>query len=152
MIKPKPMKKTIPTLLLLIIFTFTGFSQDQKGERIKAMKTAFITQELNLSQAEAEKFWPVYNKYDNQIRDLKRKERNEVRNVLRNDIQSLSDAQANDLLKKINNFSIEEQKLQQQMEAELLKQISPVKMLQLRKAEHDFKMELLKKYRGGKKK
>src|SRR5690606_18477760 len=101
MIKLNPMKKAIPTLLLLILFTFTAFSQIQKGERIKAMKTAFITQELNLSQAEAEKFWPVYNKFDNQLRALKKKEREEVRNVLRNDIQSLNDAQASDLLKKM---------------------------------------------------
>lgn len=145
------MKKAIPTLLLLILFTFTGFSQDQKGERIKAMKTAFITQELNLSQAEAEKFWPVYNKYDNQLRALKKKEREEVRNVLRNDIQSLNDAQASDLLKKMNTLDKEEQELKQEMETELLKQISPVKMIRLRKAEHDFHMQLLKKYKSGKK-
>ena len=143
------MKKTIPTLLLLILVTFTGFSQSQKGERIKAMKTAFITQELNLSQAEAEKFWPVYNKYDNQLRTLKKREREEVRNVLRNDIQSLNDAQASDLLKKMNTLDKQEQELKQKMEAELLKQISPVRMVRLRKAEHDFHLQLLKKYKQG---
>lgn len=32
-------------------------------ERIKALKVAYITKELNLTSAEAEKFWPVYNDY-----------------------------------------------------------------------------------------
>ncbi len=113
------------------------------------MKTAFITQELNLSQAEAEKFWPIYNKYDNQLGAIKKREREEVRNVLRNDIQSLNDAQASDVLKKMNTLNKEEQELKQEMEAELLKQLSPVKLLKLRKAEHDFKMQLLKKYKQG---
>ena len=70
---------------------------------------------------------------------------------MRNNIQTLNDSQASDLLKKMNSLKQDEQKLQQQMDAELLKQISPVKLLQLRKAEHDFQMQLLKKYRGGKK-
>lgn len=145
------MKTYIPILLLLIAFSLSGFSQSERGQKIKAMKTAFITQELNLTPAEAEKFWPVYNKYDSQIWALKRKEREEVTKVMRNNIQTLTDSQASDLLKKMNSLKQDEQKLQQQMEAELLKQISPVKLLQLRKAEHDFQMQLLKKYRGGKK-
>tara|TARA_R110002072_G_scaffold236749_1_gene394288 strand:+ start:21625 stop:22065 length:441 start_codon:yes stop_codon:yes gene_type:complete len=145
------MKTYIPILLLLIAFSLSGFSQSERGQKIKAMKTAFITQELNLTPAEAEKFWPVYNKYDSQIWALKRKEREEVTKVMRNNIQTLNDSQASDLLKKMNSLKQDEQKLQQQMDAELLKQISPVKLLQLRKAEHDFQMQLLKKYRGGKK-
>lgn len=145
------MKTYIPILLLLIAFSLSGFSQSERGQKIKAMKTAFITQELNLTPAEAEKFWPVYNKYDSQIWALKRKEREEVTKVMRNDIQTLNDSQASELLKKMNSLKQDEQKLQQQMDAELLKQISPVKLLQLRKAEHDFQMQLLKKYRGGKK-
>ncbi|MEX0997727.1 MAG: hypothetical protein WDZ45_11815 [Flavobacteriaceae bacterium] len=144
------MKTKIPTLILLIVMTMSGFSQSEKSQKIKALKTAYITQELNLTSAEAETFWPVYNKYDSQIWALKRKEREEVSKVISQNIESLTDQQATDLLKKKNTFNQEELKLIQQMEAELLKQINPVRLLQLRKAEHDFKMQLLKKYRGGK--
>lgn len=146
------MKTTIIPFLFFVILSFSGFAQGERSHKIKAMKTAFITQELNLTPSEAEKFWPVYNKFDNQLRDLKRREREEVRQVLHNDIKSLNDAQASDLLQKMNSFNTQEQKLQQEMEAKLLQQINPVKMLQLRKAEHDFKMQLLRKYRSGKRK
>jgi hypothetical protein len=37
----------------------------QRQEKIQALKIAFITQKLKLTPAEAEKFWPVYNQYNN---------------------------------------------------------------------------------------
>ena len=54
--------KRIITLLLLFIAFQVGFAQKhEKRNKIKALKTAHITSELNLSSKEAEKFWPIYN-------------------------------------------------------------------------------------------
>lgn len=144
--------KTIFTSLLLLLFTFTTFAQVQRGERIKAMKTAFITQELDLTAAEAEKFWPLYNKYENEIRTLKKQERAEIKKTLKEDLDNLSDAQAKEILIKIKNFNNRQLELQNQKDEELLKHLSPTKVLRLKKAEHDFQMQLLKKYRGKDKK
>lgn len=144
--------KTILTSLILLLFTFTGFAQESRSERIKAMKTAFITQELNLSAAEAEKFWPVYNKFENEIRSLKKQERSEIKKSLNEDFENLSDAQAKEILIKIKNFKNRELTLQNQKDEELLEHLSASKVLRLKKAEHDFQMQLLKKYRGGNKK
>ncbi len=64
---------------LLIIALFVGFllparAQDENkndgGGRIEALKIAYITKKLNLSPEEAQKFWPVYNKYTDEIRKL----------------------------------------------------------------------------------
>jgi len=67
------------TLALLLISCF-GFSQAQgplKSEaraaelkKIQAMEMAFITKELNLSPDEAQKFWPVFNQYRNELRTV----------------------------------------------------------------------------------
>jgi hypothetical protein len=69
--------------LLFLIAIFGSFSfvmaqnnNSQRGEKIKALKIAFITQKLQLTSAEAEKFWPVYNQYDNEIRQLRSNNRN----------------------------------------------------------------------------
>ncbi len=43
---------------------------ETKAEKIQALKTAFITQKLQLTPDEAQKFWPVYNQYENEIRNL----------------------------------------------------------------------------------
>ena len=51
------------------------FSQDDRDalrERVEAQRIAFITQKLELSPEESEKFWPVYNAYK-QAQEEKRK-------------------------------------------------------------------------------
>jgi hypothetical protein len=66
------MKKYL--LILLATFGSFSFAMAQKAsghEKIQALKVAFITQKLHLSPSEAEKFWPVYNQYDNEIRQLR---------------------------------------------------------------------------------
>jgi hypothetical protein len=73
------MKKNI--LLLLVMFgSFNLVSAqrnpNQQGEKVQALKIAFITQKLQLTSAEAEKFWPVYNQYENEVRSLRSNNQN----------------------------------------------------------------------------
>lgn len=64
---------------LLIIWVFFGslsfayaqYGNGQRAEKIQELKIAFITQKLNLTPAEAEKFWPVYNAYNTEIRNIR---------------------------------------------------------------------------------
>jgi hypothetical protein len=42
------------------------------GSRLEALKIAFITKKLNLSPEEAQRFWPVYNQYVQEIKDTRR--------------------------------------------------------------------------------
>lgn len=44
-------------------------------EKIEALKVAYISQSLALTPEEAQKFWPVYNSYINEIRTAKDKNR-----------------------------------------------------------------------------
>lgn len=71
------MKKYL--LIILAIcgsFSFTKAQDGNGREKIQALKVAFITQKLHLTAAEAEKFWPVYNQYDNEIMQLRANNRN----------------------------------------------------------------------------
>lgn len=57
--------------LLLGSFSFARAQNDSLGkraEKIQALKIAFITQKLQLTSEEAQKFWPVYNRYETDIR------------------------------------------------------------------------------------
>ena len=71
---------------LLLIFTLSSFLMvnAQKrggggdGDKIQALKIAFITQKLDLTTAEAQKFWPVYNLYDAEVKNLKRNNNGDV--------------------------------------------------------------------------
>ena len=65
------MKKYI-LILFVMIGSFSGLKaqdgDETRAEKIQALKIAFITQKLQLTADEAQKFWPVYNQYDNEIR------------------------------------------------------------------------------------
>lgn len=66
------MKKYLLILLILFgTFSFASAQNAQQGEKIQALKIAFITQKLQLTSAEAEKFWPVYNNYETEIKQLR---------------------------------------------------------------------------------
>lgn len=70
--------------IVLITFIFScaltaGFSQKDNrrdGGRLEAYKIAYLTRNLNLSVEEAQKFWPVYNKYVNELKQAKMQHRN----------------------------------------------------------------------------
>ena len=68
------------SVLAIAIFTLTStvFGQGQpeqnnrsKEDRINQIKIAYFSQQLNLSPGEAEKFWPVYNQYQNDLKGLR---------------------------------------------------------------------------------
>jgi hypothetical protein len=55
-------------LLLLTCFAFTiliGVAQN--GKNLAALKIAYITKRLDLSPEEAQKFWPYYNQYSEEL-------------------------------------------------------------------------------------
>jgi len=58
-------KLTIIIFSLCLSASICGqqITKEQKLERIKAQKMAFITNKLNLSSEEAQLFWPVYNDF-----------------------------------------------------------------------------------------
>ncbi|QQX76563.1 MULTISPECIES: sensor of ECF-type sigma factor [Aequorivita] len=137
-------------VMLLFLLAATMQAQDGKHEKIKAWKTAYITEKLSLTSAEAEKFWPIYNKYDDKFHELRKKERTEIFKKLRDGLENLTETEANELIDK--NLSIEssELELRKQMTVELRKVLSPKKIIILKKTEDDFKRELLERYRGSK--
>lgn len=60
------MKKSIYSILILIFFSQMAFAQGQGSfdkEKLKDARIAFITDRLDLSSQQAEKFWPIFNKY-----------------------------------------------------------------------------------------
>ena len=64
-------------------------AQDEKrADKIQALKTAFITQKLELTSEEAQKFWPVYGQYEKDIKSILADNRSE--DVIENDERLLN--------------------------------------------------------------
>ncbi len=69
------MKKIIIMLAVLMMSApFNGINAQDKGkkdwqDRCKAERVAYLTDAMELTSAEAEKFWPVYNKCESEKRN-----------------------------------------------------------------------------------
>jgi len=143
------MNKTI--IIALLAFTFCMKLSAQQGgkERMKAFKTAYITDELDLSVEEAEKFWPVYNQYDKKMYKLKvergRKDRRRIKEV--GGPENLSDEEASNIIFGMLNSEKEASVTREEMYTELSKILTPAKLLALYQAEMNFNKRLLHEYR-----
>lgn len=150
--------KALQTYALVAIFFISGLSFGQggknPGEKVRSLKIAYITQELELTAKEAEKFWPVYNEYDKKIRGLERNERMKVRTIIKesNGYKNLTDDQASTILNRI--YKIERQILdtKKEMDQKLSKIISKKKILRLKHIEREFVRNLMNKLRSRKRK
>lgn len=94
-----------------------GPKQRPMAGLVEAYKTAFITQRLNLTTEEAQKFWPIYNSYIAEVR--------QVNLIYHQDGNELHMEESRLNIKK--KYSVE-----------FLKAISPGKINDFFKAEKDF--------------
>ena len=73
------MKKVISVLCALVVLSLGAFAQGPQGprrggdngwrERVRAEKVAFLTEEIDLTESEAQVFWPIYNEIQKSQRD-----------------------------------------------------------------------------------
>ena len=138
-------------LILLLLVSAVSWAQKGREDRIRAYKTAFITDKLDLSSEEAERFWPVYNKYQDQLEAVRKEERQEITSVVK-DFDDISDDQANYMIDKGMEYAKRRVQLQNQMVDELRVVISPKKVLKLRRVEESFKREMLQRFRDNRRK
>lgn len=141
-------------LLLLIILasSITLYSQNSRHDKIKALKVAHITEQLALTTAEAEKFWPIYNASEEKMHDIRRAERKEILGKIKNDFETLTETEANSLIEKSLDLKRKELKIYTELVSNLKGVIPSKKIILLRKSEDDFKRKLLERYKNKKNK
>lgn len=109
-----------------------------RGEEIRNMKIAFITEALELSPAESEKFWPQYNQYWS--------ERREIGHRRRDLFKKIKEGRATDAeLKGYVSIMDAEKRLVEKYIIEFKKVIPVEKVARLFVADEDFKNYLLRK-------
>ena len=141
-------KKTIT--ILLFVLSCGLYAQGHQGQRdkIKSLKVAYFTTELSLTPAEAEKFWPVYNAYDDKQFELRFQKMHPMKKKLENTVNSLDEKEALSVLNQIESTEDEIYQNRKKMISNLKKVISPSKILKLMIAEDDFKRIILRQYRN----
>ena len=140
-------KKLLPILLLFVSFNFyaQGESMKEKKEQIKALKVAFFTTELDLTTNEAERFWPIYNTFDDKQFELRhQKMKTYMRRMNDGSLDKITEKEANTFLAQIEELFLLRKKFMQNVRTIL----PAVKIVKLKKAEEDFNRKLLQQYRN----
>lgn len=143
------MKKYILTIVTLLFVTEISLAQ-RPGERydpekLQAARVAFITSRLDLKPEQAEKFWPVYNQF------------NDNRETYLREIRKLSDLRSGDISESDAKKRIEQRfELQRKVLSEeekfmsdLSKVISYNQILKLNGLARDFTRTVYQKQKGG---
>lgn len=145
------MKKIL--LILILVLSISAFSQDKdRYERIKALKIAFITERLELTESEAQSFWPIYNAFDSENQKLRKETKGKFRKI---DFESMGDQEAKKLLEDMMIVDTKKHDLKQKFANDLLKVLPAKKIILLKATEDAFNrrmMEQFKKRRQGSKK
>jgi len=149
------MKTKTLTIALLFILTssLTAVSQNPERhngpdfEKIKVEKIAFITEELSLTPAEAEKFWPTYNEFEKKKFEIMGQRHELEKKLKEEDLQKLSDAECVEISKKLASFFTADAKLTNEYNDKFLKILPPKKVVLLYLTEGKFRGNLLRNYR-----
>ncbi|MCL7754212.1 sensor of ECF-type sigma factor [Polaribacter sp. Z022] len=144
------MKKIITLITITLFCICTVNAQGKKSrEKIKALKIAYLTEQLNLTSTEAEKFWPIYNAYSEKQHKLRNIIRTEIKNTVKEngDINSVSEKTAERIIKLKLATDKKIYEAQNKFIDDIKKIISYQKIMQLQVAELNFGRKLMKKYR-----
>jgi len=142
-------KITVTIFLIIISLSSLSAQHHNKREKLKAHKTAYITQQLDLTPSEAEKFWPIYNAYEKRVFQFKVSKAHAARKKIKEKggFEALTEKEAEQILSQL----IENEQAVINAKKELFKDlkniISSKKILKLNHAEHQFNRKLLSEYR-----
>ena len=146
------MQKIVLALLMISLSISSLIAQQNKREKLKAYKTAFITQHLDLTPKEAEKFWPVYNVFEKEMFQLKVLNQRDGRHRIKE--KGGLDALKNEEAEKFLSELIQNEQDILEAKKELfhnLKNVIPAKkILKLNRVEYEFNRKLLNEFRNKK--
>ncbi|MBC5775102.1 hypothetical protein H8S95_13575 [Pontibacter sp. KCTC 32443] len=142
------MKRYILLLVFcaLLFATDTAFAQDnqsaqEKRERVEAAKIAFLTDRMELTSEQAQKFWPLYNEYESKRRELLKA----YRSGYRQNVDELTEQEAKARIETMFTTREKELALEQEYAARYMRVISNKQLIKLYRGERDFTKMLLKR-------
>lgn len=137
----------------LILFSSTVLKAQPEvppsRDDMEARRVGFLTTMLQLTPQEAQNFWPVYNKFQNEMEAL-RKDRAEELMSAKMNFNDYTDDQVNKLIDNEFDSRQKELDLARRYNVEFKKILPVKKVAKLYRAEQQFKISLLKDMHPGK--
>lgn len=121
---------------LLLIFTtlmFLGLSPTtaQDNDNIRSARISLFTDRMQLTPTQAQKFWPIYNQYDNDRRSLSKQ------------IRALKSSGNASSLQKIESLEAQKLQLKNKYKSAFLEVLTTSQLAKMYSAEEEFKKMLV---------
>ena len=151
------MKKIILLSILSIFGNSLLSAQERRGpspemfEKIKAEKISFFTSKLDLTPAEAQAFWPVYNEFEKKKLEIQR----QVHDFERMPDEKYAKLTEPEIEKMTNNYIElfeQEAKLRKEYHKQFQKILPKKKVLLMYRTENEFRSYMIREYRNKHKK
>jgi hypothetical protein len=151
------MNKAFPfTFSFILLACMTGFAQSkleakqearqearqETKQKIESLKIAYITTALELTETEAQQFWPVYNEAEVKRRELRRTRMGERKDAQLN-FKTMTEKEAETYIDKEIEFKQKELDILKELHIKLKKVLPAKKIAMLYKAEVDFQRKVL---------
>lgn len=118
-----------------------GPQDEKRKERIERLKRAYISEKLDLTVEEAEKFWPIYNDFNGKRESI----RKAIRQAHKSMDAATTDKQVSDLLDQIATNRKEEVEAEIKFGKDALPVLGPEKTKRLMGLEQEFKKEMMQR-------
>lgn len=144
--------KKLSILFVLVIYTCIGFAQPpQRDNRedfeiYKARRVSFMTEKLQLTPQEAQKFWPLYNEFDKKRGDCHQKRR-DLEDQVREKYDSLTDKDFKKMNADIVNLYLQEANLVKEYNDLFLTVLPAKKVILVGPTENEFRFKMIREYR-----
>lgn len=126
---------------MTLSFAYDGYNQHLSPEEFRIKQKAFITEKAELTDKEADKFFPQY--FD--LQDKKKDFNDRIWKLMRKGKdEKMTDAQYEELILQIYDLRIEMDNLDKTYYAKFKKILSPKKIFLVQRAESRFYREILK--------
>lgn len=142
------MRYTIILIALLQpLFALSQESAESRKDKIESLRIAYITKELSLSTNEAQQFWPVYNQFQEELKVIRKNRKLDIMEAKIN-FDSMTDVEIAKMIDGDFQFQQLELDLRKKYVEEYKKVLPVRKVAKLLRAEHTFKIELLREFRN----
>jgi hypothetical protein len=136
--------------ILLLTPLATKAQRHCRHEAMEAEKVSYLTRNLDLTVMEAQKFWPVYNEYKDEMQENAQAHRDIIKQLYP-EKSELSEKELEKKIDKLIQLETDKGNIQQSYHQKFKKVLPTKKVALLYHYDHEFKRYLLKKYRNLKK-
>lgn len=146
------MKKLYIAIILAVFCSTNLFAQEKREgnsemfEKIKAEKISYFTSKLDLTPAEAQAFWPVYNEFEKKRFDIHR-QIHDFERMHDEDIDKLAESEIEKMITNYLSSFEKEALLLKDYNKQFQKILPEKKVLLLYRTENQFRSHLIREFK-----